>query len=598
MPIDPPANDTLPALLTRAASLSPDRPALLAPGHGDLAYAGLLAQRDGMVAALGAFGIGREDRVALALPAGPALATTFLAVASHAVCAPLNPRYRADEFEFTLADLHARALVVEAGADSAARVAARALGIDVIELVPEPGVPAGRFTLRGAHRGNAAVRPARADDVALVLHTSGSTARPKRVPLTHRNLCASARHVADTLRLGPEDRGLCVMPLFHIHGLVAGLLAPLAVGSQVVCAPAFSPESFFACLDGFRPSWYSAVPTMHQAILAHAEAHPSIVSSSRLRFVRSSSSSLPVPVMAELEALFRAPVIEAYGMTEAAHQVASNPLPPRERKPGSVGPAAGPEIAIVGADGAFLGPGQRGEVVIRGANVMPGYENAAAAREASVGDGWLRTGDEGHLDADGYLVLDGRLKDIVNRGGEKVSPHEVDDALMAHPAVAQAIAFAVPHDRLGEDLAAAVVLRRGASVAAPALREYLFERLADFKVPSQVLVVDAIPQGASGKLQRNGLADHYARLLLRERVAPRDAHETVLAQVFEEVLGVESAGVDDNFFALGGDSLQGMEVTMRIQAIFNIDLGGAAVFHRPTVALLADAIRERQQAAR
>lgn len=595
MPPDTHATDTLPALLARAASLSPDHPALLAPGGGDLAFADLIAQLDGMAAALGTFGIGREDRVALALPAGPAFATTFLAVASHAVCAPLNPRSRADEFEFALADLRARALVVEAGADSAARVAARALGIDMIELEADP---AGRCSLRGAQRAGAGGRPARADDVALVLHTSGTTARPKRVPLTHRNLCASAWHVADTLQLGPEDRGLCVMPLFHIHGLVAGLLAPLAAGSQVVCAPAFSPEVFYACLDAFRPTWYTAVPTMHQAILAHAEAHASIVSSSRLRFVRSSSSSLPVPVMAELEALFRAPVIEAYGMTEAAHQVASNPLPPRERKPGSVGPAAGPAVAIVGADGAFLGPGQRGEVAIRGANVTPGYEDAAAAREASVGDGWLRTGDEGHLDADGYLELDGRLKDIVNRGGEKVSPREVDDALLAHPAVAQAIAFAVPHDRLGEDLVAAVVLRRDAKAGAGELREYLFDRLADVKVPSQVLVVDAIPTGATGKPQRGGLAGHYANLLVRERVAPRDAHEIVLAQVFEDVLGVETAGVDDNFFALGGDSLQGMEVTMRIRALFGVDLGGAAVFHRPTVAELADAIRDHQRDAR
>jgi acyl carrier protein len=281
-------------------------------------------------------------------------------------------------------------------------------------------------------------------------------------------------------------------------------------------------------------------------------------------------------------------------MTEAAHQVASNPLPPRERKPGSVGRAAGTEVAIADDTGRRLPPGERGEVVIRGPGVMAGYANAPAGGDTSFFGDWFRTGDEGRLDADGYLHLTGRLKEIINRGGEKVSPREIDDALALHPAVEQAIAFAVPHGTLGEDVAAAVVLRRDATASALELREWLFARIADFKVPSQVVLVDEIPKGPSGKLVRIGLAERLAAVLAPEPVSPRDPIETIVASVFREVLGRDGIGVDDNFFALGGDSLRGADVAMRLQAIFGLDLGGVAVFRRPTVAALADEIRDRR----
>ena len=596
-PSTPHAVETIPALLERAATLSPDRIALAAPARDAIGYRALASHVETAGRQLGAMGIGRNDRVALVMPNGPAMASAFLAVACTAACAPLNPRLRADELEFSLSDLAARAVIVEAGIDSPARSVARGRGLDVIELEVEPDQGAGLFTLHGPGRHAGHERPARADDIALLLHTSGTTSRPKLVPLMHRNLTASALAIVRTLAVDADDRCLGVMPLFHIHGLVASLLAPLAAGSSVVCTPDFSAASFFACLDAFRPTWYTAVPTMHQAILDHGSGAGEIAARSRLRFVRSSSAPLTETVRTGLEALFRAPVIEAYGMTEAAHQVASNPLPPGERKPGSVGRAAGAEVAIVDDAGRPLAPGQRGEVAIRGPSLMAGYANVATSLSERVADGWFRTGDEGCLDEDGYLTLTGRLKEIINRGGEKISPREIDDALAAHPAVARAIAFAVPHQALGEDVAAAVVLRPGAAASERQLRDWLFERLADFKVPSRIVIVDAIPMGPTGKLARIGLSATLADKLAAKRVAPRDALEIVLADIFRDVLDRDEVGVDDNFFALGGDSLRGAEVTMRLRAIFDVDLGGAAVFRHPTVAELADEIRSRREPA-
>jgi acyl-CoA synthetase (AMP-forming)/AMP-acid ligase II len=326
------------------------------------------------------------------------------------------------------------------------------------------------------------------------------------VPLSLRNVCTSACNVRTTLSLTAVDRGLNVMPLFHIHGLIAGLLAPLSAGGEVFCTPGFDALHFFRWMEEAHPTWYTAVPTMHQTILARAGKHAAVIRANPLRFVRSSSSALPPQVIGELEATFNAPVIESYGMTEAAHQMASNLLPPGVRKPGTVGVAAGPEVAIMDADGALLPAGKAGEIVIRGLNVTAGYQNNPKANADAFSNGWFRTGDQGVLDPDGYLFITGRLKEIINRGGEKISPREVDDVLMDHPAVRQVVTFAVPHDKLGEDVAAAVVLREGANATEKELREFAGKRLAPFKVPRTVVFLDEIPKGATGKLQRIGLA--------------------------------------------------------------------------------------------
>ena len=495
---------TISELLARGAD---DAVAIAAPERAPLSFAGLRAHAAATVAALNAAGIGRGDRVAIVLPNGPEMASAFVAIGTGATTAPLNPAYRADEFEFYLSDLKAKALVVEAGADSPALGVAAKLGVPVLRLVPRRDGPAGLFGFEGAGAGKAVQGGvAEADDVALVLHTSGTTSRPKIVPLSQRNVTASARNIAATLSLSAADRCLNIMPLFHIHGLIAAVLSSLYAGGTVSCTPGFNALKFFQWLDEVKPSWYTAVPTMHQAILSRAERNPDSVARATLRFIRSSSASLPPQVMAELEKVFGAPVIESYGMTEAAHQMASNPLPPRARKPGSVGVAAGPEVAIMSEDGRILARGETGEVVIRGENVTKGYEANPKANESAFTNGWFRTGDQGVLDAEGYLAITGRLKEIINRGGEKVSPREVDEVLLDHPAVAQALTFAMPHAKLGEEVAAALVLKEGANATEQDIRAFVGTRLADFKVPRKVVFLAEIPKGATGKLQRIGLA--------------------------------------------------------------------------------------------
>ncbi|MEO7385607.1 MAG: acyl--CoA ligase [Gammaproteobacteria bacterium] len=494
---------TIIELVSRGAATAT---AISAPGRPDLTYKGLRDQVSGTVPALNALGVGRDDAVAIVLPNGPEMAVAFLAIAAGATTAPLNPGYTTDEFEFYLQDLAARLLVVEEGSTSPAIAVARRLGIPIAELVVPAAAPAGRFELRGPPGQAVRPGPAGADDVALVLHTSGTTSRPKLVALTHSNVCASASHIAVSLALSPADRCLQVMPLFHIHGLIAAVLSSLRAGAEVCCTPGFNALQFFAWLRDIRPTWYTAVPTMHQAILARAQRNREAIDGARLRLIRSSSASLPPQVMAELEATFSCPLIEAYGMTEASHQMTSNPLPPRRRFPGCVGIAAGPEVGVMDEQGSLLPPGDVGEVVIRGPNVTTGYRNNLAANASAFTNGWFRTGDQGVLDPQGYLRLTGRLKEIINRGGEKISPREVDEVLLDHPAVAQVVTFGVPHPLLGEDVAAAVVLKPGAQATERDLRSFAGERLADMKVPRKIVFLDEIPKGVTGKLQRIGLA--------------------------------------------------------------------------------------------
>ncbi|MGG5809012.1 acyl--CoA ligase [Falsiroseomonas sp. CW058] len=484
------------------------RPAIRAvEGRAPLTHGALRDLAARTVAALNGRGIGRGDRVAIVLPNGPEMAAVFVAAACAATTAPLNPAYRQEEFEFYIEDLKAKALLVAKGWDTPARAAAAKLGVAVIEVAPDAAAGAGAFTLEGGAAG-AAARPGDAaeDDVALVLHTSGTTARPKIVPLTHGNVTASARNIGATLALGPADACLNVMPLFHIHGLIAAVLASLGAGASVVCTPGFDALRFFRWMEEERPTWFTAVPTMHQAILARAERNREVIERVRLRFIRSSSASLPGPVMEQMEKVFGAPLVESYGMTEASHQMCSNPLA-GPRKPGKVGLPAGPEVAVMGEDGAILPRGAIGEVVIRGPNVTKGYEANPEANAKAFTDGWFRTGDQGMFDEDGFLMLTGRLKELINRGGEKVSPLEVDGVLSGHPAVAQVLCFAIPHARLGEEVGAAVVLREGMELTERELRDFAATHLADFKVPRRVVFVPEIPKGATGKLMRIGLAE-------------------------------------------------------------------------------------------
>jgi acyl-CoA synthetase (AMP-forming)/AMP-acid ligase II len=501
--------ETLAALI---AAQDAGAPAIGAPGRDWLDFGGLTAQAARVAEALHAAGVGRGDRVAIVLPNGPEMAVAFVTVAGVATTCPLNPAYKEDEFAFYLEDLKAKAIILAEGETGPAHAAAARLGLSVIRLSFDAADPAGVFTLTAEGSAGEADTAAPAQgDVALILHTSGTTSRPKIVPLLQSNVAASARNIGASLALTPADRCLNVMPLFHIHGLIAAVSSSLAAGGSVWCAPGFDAMKFFGWMEEAQPSWYTAVPTMHQTILARASRNADTIKNVPLRFLRSSSASLPGPVMEALAATFNAPVIEGYGMTEATHQMASNPLPPRAQKPGSVGIEAGPLVRLAHETEDRLLDGGVGEVVISGPNVTPGYEGnpEANAKNFFEADGkrWFRTGDQGTFDDEGYLTLTGRLKEIINRGGEKVSPLEVDGVLSAHPAIAQVVTFALPHPKLGEEVAAAVVLKEGQEATEAQIREFAGERLAGFKVPRKVVILDEIPKGATGKLQRIGLAE-------------------------------------------------------------------------------------------
>ena len=491
------------------ASGKADAVALSAPGRAPMTYSALATQIEQTVDGMNARGIGRNERVAIVLSNGPEMATAFLAIAAGATTAPLNPAYRGEEYDFYLSDLNAKALVVERGSNSPALAVAKKRHIPILEIEWSDEDPAGTFRFCGdaASAGVSNGGYADPEDGGLVLHTSGTTSRPKIVPLSQANICASAEHIKNTLNLQASDKCLNIMPLFHIHGLIAAVLSSIRSGASICCATGFNALKFFSWLEEADPTWYTAVPTMHQVILTRADRNAAIIENSNLRLVRSSSAALPPQVMAELENTFGCPVIEAYGMTEAAHQMASNPLPNAPRKPGSVGLAAGPEVVIMDTDGDILTSGEVGEIVIKGPNVFAGYEANPEANAKAFSGEWFRTGDQGIIDQDGYIILTGRLKEIINRGGEKISPSEVDEVLMDHEAVQQVVSFALPHEKLGEEVAAVVVLKEGAAAEEKELRDFAAGRLADFKVPRTILFKDEIPKGATGKLQRIGLAE-------------------------------------------------------------------------------------------
>lgn len=478
----------------------------VAGGGPQVTYGGLRRQVDSLASELLNLGLGAGDRIAIALPNGLEMIASFLAAATVGTAAPLNPAYKLEEFRFYLDDTGARALILPPNGGEEARAAAG----DRVLIVETHHDSDGEVLLSSNSRaGPARTRTdPKPDDVALILHTSGTTSRPKRVPLSHANLLVSARNVAETYKLGPEDVSFCVMPLFHVHGLVASTLATLLTGGAVVLMPRFNALSFWPTVKERRVSWYSAVPTIHQILLARAKGGARPAGAENLRFIRSCSAALAPATMAEMEERFGAPVLEAYGMTEAAHQMASNPLPPGVRKPGSVGPGTAVEITLLDEHSERVPLGTPGEVAIKGPNVFGGYEGNAEANAESFTHGWFRTGDRGYLDDDGYLVLVGRIKEMINYGGEKISPREIDEALLSHPAVSEAVCFGVPDRVYGERVAAAVVLNGTASEAE--LISYCRSLVADFKCPSTVYIVDSIPRGATGKIQRRTLASVIA----------------------------------------------------------------------------------------
>ncbi len=528
------------------------------------------------------FGIAKTDVVATSTPTTVAATpAVFLSVAAASGCLPMNSGYRLRECVEHMKSARTRALLVFGSDEGDAVQAARSLGLRIIRLSPG-AILSGRWVAQSetSEAGDAtapeAHHPPEANDVALVLHTSGTTARPKVVPLTQGNLVASARRIAATLKLAPGDRCLNLMPLFHIHGLIGALLSSVAAGATFVTAPTLEPAAFGRWLADSEATWYTAVPTMHQEIVV-AMRGAKLPASVKLRFVRSSSSPLPPPVAAELEALFGAPGLQAYGMPEASHQIACNPLPPAERKPGSVGLPTGTEIRIVGEGGRVLPRGERGEVCITGPGVFGGYADNPEANRTSFINGSFRTGDEGYLDEDGYLFLTGRWKEMINRGGEKIAPAEIDMVLLEHPSVAQAVCFGVPHPTLGEDIAAAVVPKAGAQIEGEVLQGFVADRVAPHKIPQKVFVMAALPKGPTGKVVRREIAAQLgaggcglaaATNAPGAPKAPADeGWEEQLRRVWCEVLNLAAVSPDDDYFTLGGDSLRALTIISKAEAI-------------------------------
>jgi acyl-CoA synthetase (AMP-forming)/AMP-acid ligase II len=527
------------------------------------------------------------------------MASTFLTVASCCTCAPLRPSYNEKDFEFYLNDINAKALIIKKSFETVARKVAEKLDIKIIELVPSSN-SAGKFQLKHSITTKD-INPVFSgqDDTALVLHTSGTTARPKIVPLTQVNLCTSARNIMNTLHLKQSDKCLNIMPLFHIHGLIGAVLSSISAGARIICTEGFNVNSFFDLLFEQEPTWYTAVPTMHHSILSKARRDG--VQKTSLRFIRSSSQALPPIVMKGLETVFQAPVIESYGMTEASHQMASNLLPPLTRKPGSVGKAAGPEISIMNEEGKLIrGPG---EIVIRGSSVTLGYENNQEANDRSFKDGWFRTGDEGYLDSDDYLYVTGRIKEIINRGGEKISPREIDEALLELPEITEALAFAVPHERLGETVGVAIVLEKNTTLSKWDIQKYVSENLGDYKVPEEIVFLDEIPKGATGKVQRIGLAD---KLGITEKTEVDSPSETTLKppsnvveqqihDIWSEVLRIPEIGVNQNYFQLGGDSVLATSIiTQMMEKMGYKEISMVIFLHAPTIEQMAALVQKEE----
>jgi len=587
--------DTLYAVLSAWAAHDPDAPAILAPGRKTLGFGALLQQIDEFRKTLNDCGLGRGDRIALLTPRGPETAVAALAITCCAVCVPVNPGATAAEVATTLRETRARALLIPPEQNAATLELARQSGLPLIQGSPVPGAAAGQFHIH-CEQISASGRPgtAMADDEALVMRTSGTTARARIVPIHHHHILARINKTRRLLRLVPGDRCLNLMPLCYGHGLHSGLMGPLGAGGSAICPTRFDRDTFFDCIRNLEPDWYTAGATYQQAILEWLQQDPEAIKPHQLRFARSGSSPLPGKVQKKLEDHLGIPVIVSYSATEAGTMTA-NP-PDAQRKPGSVGVMLDADIAIADEQGQQLAAGMTGEVLVRGPGVISRYENNPEADQQAFRNGWFRTGDLGQLDADGYLTLCGRIKDIINRGGEKVSPAEVDAVLLEHQAVAQAVTFALPHPTMHEEVAAAVVLQQDSPVTERVLRQFLYQRLAAFKVPRRIVITTELPRGPSGKLLRQELSRHYSTAVETSPATPDSANyspvEQTLATLWCEVLKRASIGPEDDFFLLGGDSLSAIQLLVRIEQEFQVKLPLQHMLEMATVPQMAQFIQE------
>ncbi|KAM0006564.1 putative oxalate--CoA ligase [Helianthus debilis subsp. tardiflorus] len=505
--------DTLTGSLKHIAGIFPDRRALSVSGNFDITHSRLNQLIDHAAASLVAAGVKPHDVVALTFPNTVEYVIMFLAVIRvRATAAPLNQAYTTDEFEFYLSDSESKLLLTAKEGNEAAETAASKIGIrHVTATLNDVALGIHLSTVSDSDHSSVNNIVNEPSDVALFLHTSGTTSRPKGVPLTQLNLASSVNNIKSVYKLTESDSTVIVLPLFHVHGLLAGLLSSLGAGAAVTLPSAgrFSATSFWSDMIKYNATWYTAVPTIHQIILDRHLTKPEPIYP-KLRFIRSCSASLAPSILARLEEAFNAPVLEAYAMTEATHLMASNPLPENgPHVPGSVGKPVGQEMAILDENGVEQKAGANGEVCIRGPNVTSGYKNNPEANKSAFLFGWFHTGDIGYFDSDGYLHLVGRIKELINRGGEKISPIEVDAVLLSHPDVAQAVCFGVPDDKYGEEINCAVIPREGSGLDEEGVSRFCKKNLAAFKVPKKVFITDSVPKTATGKIQRRIVAEHF-----------------------------------------------------------------------------------------
>ncbi|MEO8305008.1 MAG: non-ribosomal peptide synthetase [Betaproteobacteria bacterium] len=577
--------NTIAKVLADQARYDPAAPAILAPGRPALTYGALNGVVDRAVRTLAGAGLGRGSRIVIAVPNGPEVAVLLLAVGSCATCAPLNPATDEEACRVLLTSLRADAVIVRQGDNLPVRRVALARGLEIVDLVECSADAAGTFTLHVDRRATPDFAgPPDATDIALLITTSGTTGKPKVLPILQADLIDSIRRQDQALEFTRADRCLGVAPMFTTSGIRRSVLAMMYAGGSIVCPAGFDARKFLDLVNHFKATYYSAGPATHLALLEAHERNGPIPAGS-LRLVWSGATTLPTTIQARLESLLGVPVVQAYGMSEAG-LVAINPLPPGIRRAGSVGRPAGPEVQIHDNAGVPLPPLETGEVVLRGAGIIRQYENDPEANREAFREGWFRTGDLGHFDDDGYLYLTGRLKELLNRGGMKVSPFEVDAALMRHPEVVEAATFAVAHPTLGEDVAAAVVIR-SASVTAQQLRDFALDQLAAYKVPSHIVLVTALPKNPLGKVRRRDLAHLLADSLRQKFTPPRGPREEEVARQFASVLGASRVGAFDNFFQLGGDSLRGAQLVAHLNAVLGGHLTTTQLFRRPTVAEFA-----------
>ena len=493
-----------PAILRHAES-RPDSTAVVATGFAPLSYRGLRDYLARCAMRLREFGLDRDARVAVALPSGADGALAIVATACAAVAVPIDTQLTAPEIDGRLESLRPLAVIVPANGPSPAREVAMGRGVAVIEAVREDRGKLG-LDLSAPKIGAAAAEEPNNAATAFILQTSGTTAGPKLIPFSHRNMLAAAARVQSWFGLTPSDRCLSVSPICYSHGLKVTVFTPLITGGSAAFPLSPSSLDVDEWLGVLKPTWYSAGPTLHRFMFDKTKALPNVRSIHNLRFVVSGGAPLTREVRDGLSAALGVPVLEHYGSSEAA-QISANLPPPGPFKPGTCGIPPTDTVKIVAESGREVSAGEHGEILLGGPTVTSGYLEAPDLNRDSFVDGWFRTGDIGSLDAEGFLTIHGRKTEMINRGGEKISPAEIDDGLQRHPAVAEAAAFAVPHPRLGEDVAAAVVLKEGATVTPLELREFLLPTLAQFKIPRRIVFVDRLPKGATGKVQRQRLVE-------------------------------------------------------------------------------------------